>query len=288
MSVDTSSRRESRARIELHDPQELYELWERQHWSAHAIDLTRDREEWEAMALGLRERLAWHMAAFFVGEERVTAELAPLLGAAGSPSEAAFVATQLADEARHAQHFDRFYQHVAGQDGGFAARLASARADLGGPFVALLDTRLAEAASRLAGSPRDLEAKVDFVVLYHMIIEGTLAIAGQRVLLEFLDQRGLLANWREGLRLIARDEHRHVAYGAWVLHQHAADPALRRRIGDQVAELQPLAARVLVPPGARPEYFRPLGRSGAEMQAEALESLRRRMLAIGIDLPVAP
>jgi ribonucleoside-diphosphate reductase beta chain len=272
-----------RQQLTLLDPQALYEQWERQHWAAHEIDLGRDREDWLAMPLGLRERLLWHIAAFFVGEERVTFELGPLLAAADTPSEAAFVATQLADEARHAQHFDRFYEHVAGRGGGFADRLAAARSDIGAPLAALLDDRLSEAARRLAAAPRDRVAKLDFVVLYHMIIEGTIAVAGQHVLLDFLDRRALLPGWREGLRHIVRDEHRHVAYGAWVLREMAAaDPAARRRIADRLAELEPLAAEVLLPRGARGRYFRPLGWTGEQLQELALGSLHRRLRATGV------
>ena len=36
------------ANIQLQTPQQLYELWERQPWSAHAIDLAKDVADWEA------------------------------------------------------------------------------------------------------------------------------------------------------------------------------------------------------------------------------------------------
>ncbi len=37
------------ASVTLMDPQQLYELWERQNWSSHTIDLAQDRRDWEAM-----------------------------------------------------------------------------------------------------------------------------------------------------------------------------------------------------------------------------------------------
>jgi ribonucleoside-diphosphate reductase beta chain len=267
----------------LLDPQALYELWERQHWAAHAIDLRADREQWRSLPRGLRERLTWHIAAFFVGEERVAVELGALLRAHESPAEAAFLATQQVDEARHTQHFDRFYRHVLEDDGGFDAHLRAARAQIGEPLVELLDDYLTAASERLRRDPADEVAKVEFVVLYHMVIEGMLALTGQEVLLGFLERRGLLAGWCEGLRLIAQDEHRHVAYGAWLLQRKAQDPGLRRHIGERLAQLVPLALDVLVPPGARPEYFRPLDRSGVAVRELALRGLRRRLGAIGLD-----
>ena len=37
------------ASVTLMTPQQLYELWERQPWSAHAIDLERDKADWAAL-----------------------------------------------------------------------------------------------------------------------------------------------------------------------------------------------------------------------------------------------
>lgn len=268
----------------IFDPQKLYELAERQHWQAHAIDLRRDREDWEALPRAYRERLIWHIASFFVGEERVMAEFSPLLAAPESASEAAFLATQQVDEARHAQHFDRFYQQVLGLDDSFDDRLEEARDELSPALVTLIDERLSSVGRQLAANPSDKAAKVDFVTLYHMVIEGMLAMTGQRMLFEFLERRDILPGWREGLRLIARDEYRHVAYGTWLLHKKAADPALRERVAGQLHELIPLAADVLVPPGARPKWFRPLDWTGVDVYAFAFGALSRRMKAVGIDI----
>jgi hypothetical protein len=35
--------------LQLMDPQQLYELWERQQWQSQGIDLERDKEQWAAM-----------------------------------------------------------------------------------------------------------------------------------------------------------------------------------------------------------------------------------------------
>ena len=32
--------------LQLMNPQQLYELWERQQWQSQAIDLERDKEQW--------------------------------------------------------------------------------------------------------------------------------------------------------------------------------------------------------------------------------------------------
>src|SRR5260370_297090 len=86
---------------------------------------------------------------------------------------------------RHAQHFNRFYEQVLGLDGSFEDRLARARLDLNPAFIEMFDNVLVEWGRRLVENPRDLEAKVDFVTLYHMIIEGTLALTGQFFLTDY-------------------------------------------------------------------------------------------------------
>ncbi|MGO9959639.1 MAG: ribonucleotide-diphosphate reductase subunit beta [Solirubrobacteraceae bacterium] len=269
----------------LLSPQALFALWERQQWSAYAVDLRPDRRQWSELPLGLRERLLWHTGAFFVGEERVAVELGPLVAAGATATETAFLTSQQVDEARHALYFDRFYDEVVGVQGSIEDRLGVARQAVGEQFVELLDRRLGRAAARLRADPGDAEAKTDYVCVYHMVIEGMLALTGQRMLVAFLEQRRILPGWVTGLRMIARDEHRHIAYGAWALHELARDPQLGARAAEQLAQLAPLAAGVFVPPGARPERFRPLGLTGAAAQRAALDALGRRMAAIGIPVP---
>ena len=184
--VGTISDESKLSSVKLMDPQQLYELWERQQWQSHAIDLSRDRRDWAAMEDDLRENLAWNLSSFFVGEERVTTQFSGLVMSYESQSEEAFLTTQQVDEARHAQHFNRFYEQVLEIDGSFEDRLARARRDLNPAFIEMFDGVLVEWGGRLVQNPRDIEAKVDFVTLYHMIIEGTLALTGQNFLTDYM------------------------------------------------------------------------------------------------------
>ena len=59
-----------------------------------------------------QESTIWSLGSFYVGEERVTADLAPFLLAAPTGEIELFLATQLVDEARHAAFFDRFGAEV--------------------------------------------------------------------------------------------------------------------------------------------------------------------------------
>jgi ribonucleoside-diphosphate reductase beta chain len=270
--------------VTLMDPQQLYELWERQNWQSHAIDLSRDRLDWAAMDADLRENLAWNLSSFFVGEERVTTQFSGLVMSYESQGEEAFLATQQVDEARHAQHFNRFYEQVLEIDGSFEDRLERARRDLNPAFIEMFDGVLVEWGRRLVENPRDIEAKVDFVTLYHMIIEGTLALTGQNFLTDYMERHGVLPGWVEGFKLISQDEHRHVAYGTWFLREKSRDPALRQRIAERISELIPLANGVLVPPGADATDYTILDYTMEETNAFAFNALSRRLKVIGIDI----
>jgi ribonucleoside-diphosphate reductase beta chain len=272
------------AGITLMNPQQLYELWERQPWSAHAIDLSKDAEQWAALSEEDKRHLAWNLSSFFVGEERVTTQFTGLVASYESQSEEAFLTTQQVDEARHAQHFNRFYEQVVGYDGTFDERLEQARGDLNDAFLVLFDEYLVQACDRLLADRTDKEAKVDYVTTYHMIIEGTLALTGQYFITEYMEKNNLLAGFTEGFKNIAQDEHRHVAYGTWYLQQAAKDPGLRRRIQEKTFELIPIAAGVLVPPGADPEHFEILGYSSEETNEFAFRALTRRLKVIGVSL----
>src|SRR3712207_3402635 len=117
--------------VKLMNPQQLYELWERQPWSAHAIDLERDEEEWAtSVTQEEKDQLAYNLSAFFIGEERVATQFSGLVRSYDSQSEEAFLTTQQVDEVRHAQFFNRFYERVLKRDGTFESRLEQARADV--------------------------------------------------------------------------------------------------------------------------------------------------------------
>nr|MDQ3936746.1 ribonucleotide-diphosphate reductase subunit beta [Actinomycetota bacterium] len=274
------------SKVKLMRPQQLYELWERQPWSAHAIDLERDAEQYATtVTQEEKDSLAYNLSAFFIGEERVATQFSGLVRAYESQGEEAFLTTQQVDEVRHAQFFNRFYAEVLERDGTFEDRLEKARDDVNEAFIQLFDIELVNAQERLLANPRDVEAKVDFVVLYHMVIEGTLALTGQHFMQDYLEKQGKLTGLLEGYQRISQDEHRHVAYGTWYLQQKATDPALRRRMQAKLQELIPLATGVLVPPGVEDPYdYEILGYHSSETHAFAFNALARRLKVIGVPL----
>jgi ribonucleoside-diphosphate reductase beta chain len=275
--------------LTLMNPQQLYELWERQQWQSQAIDLERDKDQWAAMPEEQKDEHLWGLSSFFVGEERVTTQFSGLVMAYEDEQEEAFLTTQQVDEARHMQFFDRYYREVLGVDHGrIEERLAAVRVHLTDSFVELFDERLVKAGERLIADPSDIEAKVDFITAYHMVIEGTLALTGQHFMLDWYEKAELLPGFQEGFSNIARDEHRHVAYGTWFLQQKCADPQLRERVQATLNELLPLAAGVLVPKGySLGDEYEFFGYTSEEQAAFAYSALTRRLKVIGVGLATA-
>jgi ribonucleoside-diphosphate reductase beta chain len=275
--------------LQLMKPQQLYELWEKQAWQSQGVDLEQDKRDWHAYGDEEREQILWIMSAFFVGEERVTTEFSGLVMAYEDEHEEAFLTTQQVDEARHMQFFDRYYREVFGLDeGGLTDRLGRARKDVTDAFNKLFDETLVETGQKLIANPKDVGLKVDFVTTYHMVIEGVLALTGQHFLLDYFERHGKLPGFVEGFSNIARDEHRHVAYGTWFLQQKAADDALKQRIQEKLVELLPSAAEVLVPPGAQlGDNYEFLDYTAEQQNEFAFTALTRRLKVIGVGLPVA-
>jgi ribonucleoside-diphosphate reductase beta chain len=282
---------EQARKIKLLNPQELYGLWERQNWISQEIDFGRDLEDWRNLNDEEREWAVWSLSSFFIGEERVTTQFSGLVMAYEDEQEEAFLTTQQVDEARHMQFFDRFYREVIGlEEPDIEGRLARVREDLNDAFVELFDRALVEAGQRLIQDPSDTDAKVDFITTYHMVIEGTLALTGQHFITKYWEDNDLMPGFVEGFNRVARDEHRHVAYGTWYLKRVCRDDErLADRMRAKLAELLPVANGVLVPKGQDPnEEWEMLGYTSAEIHEFAFNALTRRLKAIGVPLSAEP
>jgi ribonucleoside-diphosphate reductase beta chain len=87
------------------------------------------------------------------------------------------------------------------------------------------------------------------VTIYHMVIEGMLALTGQHFIMDYNERVGTLPGFVEGFTKVARDEHRHVAFGARFLRDMAQrDPRYVEAIQRTLVEVGPVADAVLKPP----------------------------------------
>ena len=82
----------------------LYGRWEREHWNVNALDFTDDRRHW--LRLTDQERWQWYSLAglshFGSVEPHAVSSLALLLTGLPRPEQRNVLATQIADEGRHA------------------------------------------------------------------------------------------------------------------------------------------------------------------------------------------
>jgi ribonucleoside-diphosphate reductase beta chain len=288
-SSDSGDPAESRRpRGGLMSYQQLYALWERQNWRAHELDFSVDREHWLVSPSEAQRHTAFSVGSFYVGEERVTADLAPFLLAAPSGEVEAFLATQLVDELRHAVFFDRWASEVMGlESGSFRERLNEIEDRMLGPWHFLFDDSLREIANRIKDRPDDLELFVEGIVTYHMVTEGVLAMPGQRVMIEYTGDHELYPGFNEGFRLVEQDEHRHIAFGVRFLKDVCEErPEMKEVILRRLTELLPKAAEVFCPPEADdPSDFVSYGHHSSQIYGFAYQALKRRMAAIGIEIP---
>lgn len=276
----------------LMDYEQLYALWEKQNWKAHELDFSVDRQHWLATPRESQLDTLFSFGSFYVGEERVTADLAPFLLAAPNGEVEAFIATQLVDEMRHTVFFDRFMAEVMALEADdLRARLQKLEQELltVRPWHFLFDDSLREIADRLKAAPDDLELFVRGIVTYHMVTEGVLAMPGQRLLIQYTEDHGLYPGFNEGFRLVEQDEHRHIAFGVRFLKDVCAErPEMKAVVVDQLTTLLPEAAKVFVPPQeTNSAEFWSYGQHSSQIYGFAYQALNRRMKMIGVEIPPA-
>jgi ribonucleoside-diphosphate reductase beta chain len=275
-----------RGEAQLLSYRDLYLLWERQQWSTQDLDFTQDRIDWhERIDPGERFQRMYGLSSFFIGEQKVADELGPIMRACPIEEQRIFLCTQIADEARHVRFFDRFYGEVGVLDGAddLAGRLRETERHLNEAFGRLFDGELKRRVDRLAAEPSDTETLVEAVTLYHMIIEGALALTGQHFIIDYNTQQGTLPAFVEGFEKVARDEHRHIAFGVRFLADMAnADDRYREAIQRTLAETLPIADGVLEPPWSEEEDLELFGVSRDDTHAFAAQCLTRRLKVIGL------
>jgi ribonucleoside-diphosphate reductase beta chain len=277
-----------RQRGDLLTYEQLYALWERSNWRAHELDFSVDREQWIVTPSEGQRHTAWTLSSFYVGEERVTADLAPFLLAAPNGEVEAFLATQLVDEARHAVFFDRFAAEVMTMSSDdLRGRLHEAEEGMLDAWHFLFDDALRGVANQLKQRTDDLELFVEGIVTYHMVTEGVLAMTGQRTILDYMREHDLYPGFRQGFSKVEQDEHRHIAFGVRFLRDVCAErPEMRDVVLRTLTDLLPRAAEVFKPPEAdSAREFVSYAYHSSQVYGYAYMALKRRMKAVGIDIP---
>lgn len=281
-----------RGKANLLGYRELYHLWERQQWATQDIDFSGDRVDWnERFPEEERFQRLYGLSSFFIGEQKVADELGPIMRAAPTEEQRMFLCTQIADEARHVAFFDRFYAEVGviPETGELAERLRATEKHTNAAFDELFDDLLRSRVDRLSQEPGDFKALVEAITIYHMVIEGMLALTGQHFIIDYNEREGTLPGFVEGFTNVARDEHRHIAFGVrFLVDAVQADEANKQVIQDVLEQAIPVADRVLDPPFvSEDEDWALFGMTKEATHGFAAQCLTRRLKAIGLVPPGA-
>ncbi|WP_378730476.1 ribonucleotide-diphosphate reductase subunit beta [Nocardia brasiliensis] len=267
-------------------PLDLYYRWESQHWQISSLTIAQDRPDWAALPGFLREELLHTVFRFAAGELAVTQTLAPIAHAAPTEDYQIYLSTQIADEARHALFFRTYVDSLRAV--GIAPSVIDREGDETVSVGDLFEQSLRTITDQVRADPDDLARWYEAIVVYHLLIEGTVAMTGLHSLLRTIREHGGFAALREGLTNVARDESRHVNFGVLALrdgiragHRELIVHAVRRHV--------PAAAFTMVAPEYRdttPRLVQSLTdrprRIGEQWQF-AIASLDKRLTATGLE-----
>ena len=264
--------------------QKLYEHWERHNWSAASIDFTTDKVHWqENLTERQRESALWNYAMFLVGEEAVARTLTPVLDSAPGYPQSVFLTTQIVDEARHHVFFDRFMREVASQGRDTQSTLDEADRYLTWGFRQVFG-ELDRVTDALRKKPKDLPLIAQTVALYHLVVEGMLAIPGQHFIQRYVRKLDILPGFREGIDNVSRDESRHVAFGIKYLGELFRESnECRDAAIEEWNRVFRWTSGVFIPPNYDPSYAECFDFTLEEIYAFGLRSFVTKAKRLGID-----
>ncbi|MEA2486963.1 MAG: ribonucleoside-diphosphate reductase beta chain [Actinomycetota bacterium] len=262
----------------------LYRLWEENPWSATAIDFSQDKKDWmERLTEQQREAALWNYAMFLVGEEAVARTLTPVCDAAPEYPQTIFLTTQIVDEARHHVFFDRFMREVASQGRDTRSTLAAVDGYLTWGFKQVF-AELDRVTDQLRKKPKDLPLLAQSLALYHVIIEGVLAIPGQHFIQRYVEKMGILPGFKQGIDNVSRDESRHVAFGIKMLSDLTrAHKECRQAAIEMWDRVMPWSVGVFVPPNLDRSYAECFDFTLVEIYAFGMRSFETKLARLGID-----
>src|SRR6185437_5989033 len=140
-------------------------------------------------------------------------------------------------------------------------------------------------ADRIRQQPDNLAYLVEGMVLYHVIIEGTMALAGQRSILELYRQYNLFPAFRGGFTAVARDESRHVIFGVKFLRDMLhEDRSHARTLQAAIEKYAPAALASLAPAEAAIPAMLERGEDPWQSQRYGQDSLRKKLRVIGLNM----
>ena len=207
------------------------------HWDPYDIEgLEEDRETIIETAPSEEEfdTLRTSIARFGAGEEAVTEDLMPLGMVLEDINDQMFLSSQIYEEAKHTQFFDRYWREVvnpAEEALGFDVTRPTDQRFFNDHYVALFD-KTEEAMERLLEDDSP-EAQVRAYCHYHLVVESVLAQTGYYGFQSAFSDTGsdevAVKDWPNaeglvsGIEKIRSDEGRHVGFGMQKVRGYVQD-----------------------------------------------------------------
>lgn len=270
--------------VNLPSYRELYHRWEKQQWSTQDLDFSIDRQDWANVAEENRPIWISGFVVFFQGEVSVVNTLIPYLAAVPTEEQRFFLTTQLVDEARHATFFDKFFREALLMEGpDIESILVKIRPLIQPGQRQILMEGLVEIGQKLHDEPTNMAYLVEGITLYHIITEGTLALAGQRNMLNRNKRMGWYPGFQQGFTAIARDESRHVLFGVKFLREAVQqNPSHAAIIRNTIARWIPQIHQTLYLPEMQRMVLTAFGEDPNDIINFGMNSLRKKLKVIGV------
>jgi ribonucleoside-diphosphate reductase beta chain len=275
-------------------PLKLFAGGNAKFWDPADIDFSRDREDWERLTDDERDYATRLCAEFVAGEEAVTEDIQPFIGAMraeGRLGDEMYLTQFAFEEAKHVQVFRMWLDAVGITDDlhGYLDDLPAYRE--------MFYNVLPECLNALSTDPSPA-AQVRASVTYNHIVEGMLALTGYYAWHKICASRDILPGMRELIGRIGDDERRHMAWGTFTCRRHvAADDANWAVFESRMNELLPLALRLTeegfaiygdhMPFGISPDEMLQYSSDKGMRRFGTISSARGRPLA-EIDLDYSP
>ena len=197
------------------------------------------------------------LALFGAGEEAVTEDLAPMMLAFDDVNDQMFISSQIYEEAKHTQFFDRYWRevvHPVADERGFERVAPTDQRFFPEGYVELFDRT--EAAMERLLTDDTHENRVRAYSHYHLVVESVLAQTGYWGITSTMSPGGSdevaaselphLEGLVEGISFIRSDEGRHVGFGMQKVQHHLAeDDVAESVVRETLQELMPFVAETV-------------------------------------------
>jgi ribonucleoside-diphosphate reductase beta chain len=203
------------------------------------------------------EELRKTLTLFGAGEEAVTEDLAPMAIVLEDINDQMFITSQLYEEAKHTQWFDRYWREVIdpiAEELGYERTVPTDQHYYNQDYIDLFAKNEAAMEQLLDEDTPETRAKA--YCHYHLVVESVLAQTGYYGLTSTFSPQGdpdvpqrdfpHLEGLVQGITYIRSDEGRHVGFGMnkvrSLIHEEGVDPQIVR---DTLMDLMPHTAGIL-------------------------------------------